>query len=159
MCQPGSRPLGLKGDDDTNLLVAQLASSKFDIEQIITRVNNPENEEVFADLGVRTIAETLSTAWAIDNVIERPALSDWMTEFSRSGDVQEIEITADAVVGRTIAELGSDFPDGCLIALVERNGDKHVPSGAFTLEHGDHITVLGRTAAVTETLSWFHPHD
>jgi NhaP-type Na+/H+ or K+/H+ antiporter len=147
------------GDDDANLLVAQLANSKFDVEQIITRVNDPDNEEVFADLGVRTISETLSTAWAIDNVIERPALSNWMTELGRSGDVQEIEITADEVVGRTIAELGSDLPDGSLIALVGRNGDNQVPSGEFTLEHGDHITVLGRKEAVSEALSWFHPHD
>lgn len=147
------------GDDDVNLLVAQLASSKFDVEQIITRVNDPNNEEIFADLGVRTISETLSTAWAIDNVIERPALSDWMTELGRSGDVQEIEITANEVVGQTIDELDNDLPDGCLIALVGRNGDNHVPSGEFTLNHGDHITVLGRQEAVREALSQFHPHD
>jgi NhaP-type Na+/H+ or K+/H+ antiporter len=147
------------GDDDANLLVAQLASSKFDVEQIITRVNDPDNEEVFDDLGVRTISETLSTAWAIDNVIERPALSNWMTELGRSGDVQEIEITADDVVGQTISELGSELPDGSLIALVGRNGDNQVPSGEFTLEHGDHITVLGRKEAVSEALSRFHPHD
>jgi NhaP-type Na+/H+ or K+/H+ antiporter len=147
------------GDDDANLLVAQLASSKFDVEQIITRVNDPDNEEVFADLGVRTISETLSTAWAIDNVIERPALSNWMTELGRSGDVQEIEITADDVVGRTISELGSELPDGSLIALVGRNGNNQVPSGEFTLEHGDHITVLGRKEAVDEALTRFHPHD
>jgi NhaP-type Na+/H+ or K+/H+ antiporter len=147
------------GDDDVNLLVAQLASSKFDIEQIITRVNDPDNEEVFTDLGVRTISETLSTAWAIDNVIERPALSNWMTELGRSGDVQEIEITADDVVGRTIEDLSNDLPDGSLIALVGRNGDNHVPSGDFTLDQGDHITVLGRKEAVSEALSRFHPHD
>jgi Trk K+ transport system NAD-binding subunit len=147
------------GNDDANLLVAQLARSKFNVEQIITRVNDPDNEEVFADLGVRTIAETLSTAWGIDNVIERPALSEWMTELRQSGDVQEIEITADEVVGRTIDALDSDLPDGCLIALVGRNGHNQVPSGDFTLEYGDHITVLGRKEAVNEALAWFHPHD
>lgn len=145
------------GDDDVNLLVAQLTSSKFDVEQIITRVNDPNNREVFDDLDVRTISGTLSTAWAIDNVIERPALSDWMTELGRSGDVQEVEITAEEVIGRTIEDLNSDLPDGCLIALVGRNGNNQVPSGEFTLEYGDHITVLGRKEAVNEALSWFHP--
>jgi NhaP-type Na+/H+ or K+/H+ antiporter len=69
------------GDDDANLLVSQLASTRFDIGQVISRVNDPENEDVFTDIGVRTIPETVSTAWAIDNIIERPAISNWMTEF------------------------------------------------------------------------------
>ncbi len=147
------------GDDDSNLLVAQLATSRFGVEQVITRVNDPENEDVFADIGVRTISETLSTAWAIDNVIERPALTDWMTELGRTGDVQEFEVTAEEVVGRTINDIGSNLPDGCLIALVGRNGDNQVPEGDFALEHGDHVTVLGRKEAVREALSRFHPHD
>lgn len=147
------------GDDDVNLLVTQLASSKFDVEQIITRVNDPDNEELFEDLDVRTISETISTAWAIDNIIERPALSDWMTELGQSGDVQEIEITTDEVAGLTIDELSSNLPDGCLIALVGRNGDNHVPSGEFMLEQGDHITVLGRKTAVSDALARLHPHD
>lgn len=147
------------GDDDANLLVAQLATTRFGVEQVITRVNDPENEDVFEDLGARTISETLSTAWAIDNVIERPALSDWMTELGRTGDVQEFEVTADDIVGRTIDDIGSDLPDGCLIALIGRNGENQVPEGDFTLEHGDHVTVLGRKNDVREALSRFHPHD
>jgi Trk K+ transport system NAD-binding subunit len=145
------------GDDDTNLLVAQLVSSKFDIEQIITRVNDPDNEEVFADLGVRTISETLSTAWAIDNVIERPALAKWMTELGRSGDVQEIEITADELVGKSIHDLDQVLPERVLIALVGRDGETQIPSPDFTLQHGDHITFLGRTEAVREAIEQCHP--
>ncbi|HET7323472.1 MAG TPA: cation:proton antiporter [Halococcus sp.] len=147
------------GDDDSNLLVAQLATTRFGVEQVITRLNDPENEDVFADIGVRTISETLSTAWAIDNAIERPAISDWMTELGRTGDVQEFEVTAEGIVGRTIDDIGSDLPDGCLIALVSRNGDNQVPEGNFTLEHGDSVTVLGRKNDVREALSRFHPHD
>jgi Trk K+ transport system NAD-binding subunit len=145
------------GDDDTNLLVAQLVSSKFDVEQIITRVNDPDNEEVFADLGVRTISETLSTAWAIDNVIERPALSEWMTELDRSGDVQEIEVTADELVGRSIRDLDRVLPDEVLIALAGRDGEAQMPSPDFTLQHGDYITFLGHTEAVREAIERCHP--
>jgi NhaP-type Na+/H+ or K+/H+ antiporter len=145
------------GSDDTNLLTAQLATTRFGVEQVITRLNDPENEDVFEDINVRTISETLSTAWAIDNVIERPALSDWMVEFGQTGDVQEFEITAEDIAGRTIENIGSDLPDGCLIALVGRDGDNQVPDGDFTLEYGDRVTVLGRKTDVREALSRFHP--
>ncbi|WP_232686646.1 cation:proton antiporter [Halobacterium zhouii] len=147
------------GDDDANLLVAQLADSKFDVETIIARANNPDNVDAFEDLGVRTVSSSLATAWGIDNIIERPALANWMTEIGRAGDVQEVEVTADALVGKTIDELDEEIPNGCIIALVGRDGDNQVPSGDFTLQRGDHLTFLGRKDAVREALEWCHPHD
>ncbi|ODR79331.1 potassium transporter [Haladaptatus sp. W1] len=145
------------GDDDVNLLVAQLAESKFDVETIIARANNPDNVDAFEDLGVRTISSSLATAWAIDNVIERPALSNWMTELGRSGDVQEIEVTEPSMVGKTIEELDSELPNGVLIALVGRDGETQVPSEDFTLQNGDHVTFLGRKSAVRSAISLCHP--
>jgi NhaP-type Na+/H+ or K+/H+ antiporter len=145
------------GDDDANLLVAQLAESKFDVETIIARANNPDNVDAFEDLGVRTISSSLATAWAIDNVIERPALSNWMTELGRSGDVQEIEITEPSLVGKTIHELDAELPNGVLIALVGRDGNSQVPSRDFTLQSGDHVTFLGRKSAVRDAISLCHP--
>ncbi|EMA55756.1 cation:proton antiporter domain-containing protein [Halococcus salifodinae] len=147
------------GDDDVNLLVAQFGGTTFGIEDVIARVNQPENADAFEDLGVRTISSSLATAWAIDNAIERPALSNWMTELDRSGDVQEIEITAEDVVGRSVAELGTDLPDGSLIALVGRDGDSRVPDREVTVEHGDHVTVIGHTAAVQTAIDRLHPHE
>jgi NhaP-type Na+/H+ or K+/H+ antiporter len=147
------------GNDDANLLVAQLARSRFDVEQVITRVNNPDNVDAFEELGVQPISASQATAWALDNAIERPALSAWMTELGRTGDVQEIEVTAEELVGRTIAEIDEELPNGCLIALVSRDGENEVPSSDVTLESGDHLTFLGRTEAVREAIRWAHPHD
>jgi NhaP-type Na+/H+ or K+/H+ antiporter len=147
------------GDDDVNLLIAQLARSRFGVEKVITRVNNPDNVDAFEELGVQPISASQATAWALDNAIERPALSTWMTELGRSGDVQEIEVTAEELVGRTIAELDEDLPNGCLIALVSRDGENEVPSPDVELQLGDHLTFLGRRDAVREAIDWCHPHD
>ncbi|MEF8937502.1 MAG: NAD-binding protein, partial [Halovenus sp.] len=147
------------GDDDTNLLVAQLAKSKFDVEKIITRVNEPENREAFEELGIETISETDSTAWAIDNLIERPGLSRWMTELGRTGDVQEIEVTDESLVDKTINEINDQLPSGCMIALVTRNKENTVPDPDLQVEYGDHLTVLGQTQAVKDAIKQLHPHD
>jgi NhaP-type Na+/H+ or K+/H+ antiporter len=147
------------GDDDANLLVAQLTDSKFDVETIIARANNPDNVDAFEDLGVRTVSSSMATAWGIDNIIERPALANWMTEIGRSGDVQEVEVTSEELVGLTIDELDSDLPNGVIIALVGRDGDNHVPDGDFTLQEGDHLTFLGRKDAVRDALEWCHPES
>ncbi|MFB6171422.1 MAG: cation:proton antiporter [Haloarculaceae archaeon] len=145
------------GDDDVNLLVAQLASSKFDVEQILARVNNPGNVEAFEDLGVRAISSALATAQSLDNLIERPALANWMGEIGRSGDVQEIEVTSAELIGRTIREVGPDLPSGCLIALVSRDDESFVPAADYTLSEGDNITLIGQREAVREAMAFCHP--
>jgi NhaP-type Na+/H+ or K+/H+ antiporter len=138
------------GDDDANLLVSQLADSKFDIEKVIARVNNPDNVEAFEDLGVSSIDSGMATAWAIDNQIERPALASWMTGVGQSGDVQEVDVTSDQVAGKEIRELGPMLPDACLVALVSRNGETVVPTADFVVERGDKLTLLGRRDSVRE---------
>ncbi|WP_255150980.1 cation:proton antiporter domain-containing protein [Halorarius halobius] len=147
------------GDDDVNLLVAQLASSKFDVETILARANNPDNVEAFEDLGVRTISSALATAQAIDNAIERPALADWMSKVGEAGDVQEIEVTSEELVGRTVREVGPELPGGCLIAVVARDGETKVPEADFTFEYGDRITVIGQHDSVREAMDFCHPGE
>jgi Trk K+ transport system NAD-binding subunit len=145
------------GDDDSNLLVAQLVNSNFDVETVIARVNTPGNASAFEELGVRAIAADQSIAQSMDNAIERPALSEWMTELGRSGDVQEIEVTADRLVGKTIGELDGDLPDGVLIALVSREGDSQIPESDWRVDRGDHLTFVGRREAVREAIEQCHP--
>jgi NhaP-type Na+/H+ or K+/H+ antiporter len=145
------------GDDDANLLVAQLAKSKFDVETVLARANNPDNVEAFEDLGVRTISSAFATAQALDNAIERPALTRWFSEIGESGDVQEVEVTNEDLVGRTVREVGPKLPDGCLIALVARNGDTRVPDADFTLQESDHITLIGSREAVRTAMKFCRP--
>lgn len=145
------------GDDDSNLLVAQLVNSKYDVETVIARVNRPRNVEGFEELGVRAISANESIAQAMDNAVERPALSEWMTELGRDGDVQEIEVTADRLVGTRIEELDTELPDGVIIALVSRDGDSQIPDPDLQLEHGDHLTFVGRHDAVHDAIGQCHP--
>jgi len=140
------------GDDDANLLVSQLASSKFGVDRVIARANNPDNVEAFEDLGVRTISSAMATAWAIDNQIERPAIAHWMTDIGRSGDVQEVEVKNPDLIGKPIREVGPMLPEACLVALVSGEGHENaeVPTAEYVLEEGDMVTLLGRRESVRE---------
>lgn len=146
-------------DDNENLLAAQHGRSEFGIEKVIARVNQPENLDAFEALDVRAIDASLATAWTIDNEIERPALSRWMNEIGEGHDVQEIEVTSDRLVGKTIGEIDSKIPDGCIVVEIGRGEDAHIPDPNDVLEYDDHITLLGREEAVDEAIRTFHPHD
>lgn len=63
------------------------------------------------------------------------------------------------MIGRSVDDLGSELPDGSLIALVGRDGDTGIPDGEFRFEHGDHVTILGRKEAVRTALERLHPHE
>jgi len=143
------------GGDDANLLVAQLAHSTFEVEPVFARVKDPRNTDAFEHLDVRALSPTLATIWAIDNLIERPALLNWTVELGRSGDVREVDVTAEAVVGREIAAVRSELPSECLVALVSREGESRFPDDDFELGRGDTVTLLGRSEAVEEALSVF----
>ncbi len=141
------------GDDDANLLVAQLAKSKFDVESVYARANKADNVDAFEDLGVRTISSSMAAAWAIDNQIERPALADWMNDIDRVGDVQEVEVTSTDLSGKSIADVGPMLPEGCLIVLHDRDGEVRVPSASDTIEVGDRLTLLGSHEGVAEGMA------
>ncbi|RQH02677.1 cation:proton antiporter domain-containing protein [Natrarchaeobius oligotrophus] len=147
-------------DDDVNLLVCQLAKTTYDVESVASRVNQPDNVDAFESLGVHAIDLSMATAWSLENVLERPSLSAWMNELGRTGDVQEIEVTATDLVGKTIADLNAEIPDGVIVGLLtHRNGATEVPTGDHELREGDRVTFLGQTDAVDRAVKRFHPHD
>jgi len=104
------------GDDDINLLACQLAITKFDIEAVYSRVNEPDNVDAFDSIGVKAIDSPTATAVAIDDEIERPAITHWMSELGDSHDVQEVEVTAENLAGKTIRDLNAQIPDGTFVA-------------------------------------------
>nr|WP_282594376.1 cation:proton antiporter [Halorientalis brevis] len=140
--------------DDVNLLVGQLARNTFDVGTVVARVNEPANVDAFEDLDIEPISTGMSVAWSMDNVIERPAIARWMTELDRTGDVQEVEVTAAATAGTTVSELADELPDDCYIALISREDDNRIPHADETIERGDHLTFIGRKPAVREAISY-----
>jgi len=135
-------------DDDVNLLIGQLAKNTFGVDTVVARVNDPDNVEAFENLDVEAISSGMSIAWSMDNVIERPGIARWMTEMDREGDVQEVEVTTDRVAGKSVSELQAELPEDCHLALITRSEENRLPEPEETIERGDHLTFIGRKAAV-----------
>ena len=140
-------------DDDLNLLVSQLANT-YDVETVVARVNEPGNVAAFDDLDAEAISTSSSIAWSMDNVIERPGISQWMRELDRDGDVQEVEVSNPDHAGKTVAELGDALPEGCHLALISRDGTNRLPHPDDRIEPGDHLTFIGRLEAVRDAIEY-----
>jgi NhaP-type Na+/H+ or K+/H+ antiporter len=157
--EDAKRLIAVTRDDDINLLTCQLAITKFDIESVYSRVNQPDNTDAFDSIGVTAIDSPTATAVAIDDEIERPAITHWMNELGDGHDVQEIEVTTEDLVGETIETLSDEIPDGCIIAVIARDGETRVPSADDVFEGGDRVTFIGNSDAVDQAVSRFHPHE
>jgi len=141
-------------DDDVNLLVGQLARNTYDVETVVARVNEPSNLDAFEDIDIEAISTSMSVAWSMDNVIERPGISQWMRELDQDGDVQEIEVTSKAHAGKTVSELTDEIPDGCHLALISRDEVNRLPEPDEQVEMGDHLTFIGRGEAVRDAIAY-----
>ncbi len=142
-------------DDDANLVVAQMAKSKHGVENIISRVNDPVNEQAFRDMGVELVSSPSAVADAIDNTIERPALWNQITEFKDQVDIQEITLNTREVNGLELEDFERELPEGCAVTLVTRNSRTVTPERDLKLRKNDRLTVTGRKEAVEEVLSMY----
>lgn len=140
------------GDDDSNLLAAQLIRSRFDPESVIAKVNQPENEEPFAELGINTVSRPDAVGKMFDSHIESPALTRWMETVGEHGDVQEVAVENPALIGSTMRELDEHLPEQVLMIMVGEEADAHLPDREETLEEGDHVTLIGDRDGVHEAM-------
>lgn len=81
-------------DDNLNITVAQIAKEFFGVERIITRVSDPQREDVFEHFGLNTVCPTKIAAESIysalvDEVQDRLVSFDTCTV---SASVQEIQV-------------------------------------------------------------------
>lgn len=141
------------GDDDSNLLAAQLVRSEFSPDSVIARVNRPGNEDPFEELGIRTVSQTSATAKMLDSHIESPAMTQWMQTIGHEGDVQEIAVQNPDLAGSTVRALDAQLPEQVLLVMVGCEGEAHLPDREEVVDIGDHVTVIGSRDAVKEAMS------
>lgn len=135
--------------DNTNLLVCQVAKAKFGFteEKLVARVNNPENLQAFMDLGIRSISPITATALLLDGMVGHPDLFT-MCEVSEEGDIMEVEVSNKRVIGKAIKDIA--LPGDSLLVMVRRKGKSLIAHGETRLQDGDEVTIIGKTGAVRE---------
>ena len=138
--------LAVTGDDEDNLVICQVAKRRFNVPRAIARINNPKNEEIFRLLGIdATVSSTDVILSVIEQEIPQYALVPLLR--LRHADVEIVEAVLgpdNAAVGKALRDL--NLPPESIIALIIRQGRPIFPTGSTTLEAGDEILALTRSA-------------
>jgi len=139
--------IAVTGEDEDNLVVAQMAKQKFNVAKTIARVNNPKNEHLFKMLGIDV---TVSQTNYILNLIEQsiPNMS-FVHLLNLSHDdlaIVDAKVGANSrVANKAMSEV--DVPADCIIAAVIRGPELIIPKPDTVLKAGDDVIAIAHRAS------------
>ena len=130
------------GDDEDNLVICQVAKTRFHADRTIARINNPKNAEIFQRLG---IDDTVSATDVVLSVIEQEIPSQHLVPLLRlrHADVEVVEAIIQersAVVGRRLRDIR--LPDPSIIAVIIRDGTAIFPQPDTPVVAGDELVAF-----------------
>jgi trk system potassium uptake protein TrkA len=130
------------GDDEDNLIICQLAKERFKIRRTVGRVNNPDNEHTFAELGIDVPVD--STKIIAKIIEEEVSFSDFVNLMSfKRGKLAIVRVDLpddSAVINKEVKDIQLP-PDAVLVSIV-RQEEVIVPKGDTVLKAGDDLIAI-----------------
>lgn len=130
------------GDDEDNLVICQLAKEKFNVHRTVGRVNNPDNEHTFSELGVDVPVD--STKIIAKIIEEEVSFSDFVNLMSfKRGKlaIVRVDLPEDSpVINKSILEIS--WPENSVLVSILRGEEVIIPRGNTILKSGDDIIAL-----------------
>ncbi len=143
------------GDDEDNLIVCQLAKELFKVNRAVGRVNNPENEHTFSELGVDV---PIDSTKIISKIIEEEvSFSDFVNLMSfKRGKlaIVRLDLPKDSpVINKQVQDI--KLPADSVLVSIVRGEEVIVPKGETVLRAGDDIiaiTLIGNEPQILDLL-------
>jgi trk system potassium uptake protein TrkA len=130
------------GDDEDNLIVCQLAKERFNIQRTVGRVNNPDNEHTFSELGIDVPVD--STKIIAKIIEEEVSFSDFVNLMSfKRGKlaIVRVDLPKDSpVINKKIKDIV--LPQDSVLVSILRGEEVIVPKGDTILKSGDDVVAL-----------------
>jgi trk system potassium uptake protein TrkA len=142
IARPPDIVLALTGDDEDNLIIAQLAKEKYGVGKVIARVNDPRNQAHFDLLGLSpTVCATSSIMALVEHEVPEHELIHLLELRKENLEIVEVQIDRDSkAAGKRIERL--ELPDGARLISVMRNGLAEIAVGSTLLEAGDQVLAI-----------------
>ena len=129
------------GNDEANLLSCILVK-KYEVPNIIARVSNPDHEEAFMEVGIdNVINPERAASGVLERLITRPNVADLLTLGEGDGEILEMTVTNDKIVGKQIKDI-SPTKDYIIIATYNKDGSLIIPQPENILARGEKISIL-----------------
>lgn len=132
--------IAVTDEDDDNLASCQIAKQKFNVAQVIAKINNPRNEHIFAKLGIEHTVDVVALVLEhIKAQIPTFPLARLLSLKDKGLEIVLIRIAEGSLAaGKSVKSLS--LPLGSVVSLVIRQGQEcQVPAPDTILETGDQL--------------------
>ena len=145
----------LTHEDNTNMLISQLAI-KLGVPNIIVRVNDPGNKEVFSDMeGVKAISPTLVVVTYLKNAITGGGGRKKRSVLSlATGKVEVLEFNVPEKLDQKRTD-DLDLPKGTILPLIIRHGEPILCDEPRILKVGDDAVIIAKTDDIEGVIKVF----
>lgn len=141
------------GSDEDNLIICQLAKEKFNVRRTLARVNNPDNERTFSELGVDVPVD--STKIIAKIIEEEVSFSDFVNLMSfKRGKlaIVRVDLPEDSpVINKELKDI--DLPANSVLVSIVRGEEVIVPKGNTAFQSGDDIIALTMVGNESQVLN------
>lgn len=141
------------GDDEDNLIVCQLGKERFGVRRTVGRVNNPQNERTFSELGVDVPVDATNIIAKI--IEEEVSFSDFVNLMSfKRGKlaVVRVDLPADSpVINKEVKDV--QLPADSVLVSIVRGEEVVVPKGNTVFKPQDDIIAITMVGNETQLLN------
>ena len=142
IARPPELVLAVTGDDEDNIVIAQIAQDGYRVPKAIARVNDPRNQAHFDLLGVtQTVCATSGLLGLVEHEVPEHGMVR-LLELRREGlEVVEVQVPADApAAGKRVAALA--LPEDARLVSVTRNGIAELIGDGTVIRPGDQVVAV-----------------
>jgi trk system potassium uptake protein TrkA len=130
------------GDDEDNLIICQLAKEEFNVQRTVGRVNDPDNEHTFAQLGIDVpIDSTKIIAKIIEEEVSFADFVNLMSFKRGKMAIVRVDLPEDSpVINKQIQDIR--WPEDSVLVSILRGEEVIVPKGDTVFKSGDDVIAL-----------------
>ena len=140
--RPPDIVVAVTGDDEDNMIIAQLAREKYGVGKVIARVNDPRNQVHFDLLGISpTVCPTQRIMALIEHEVPEHELVHLLELRRENLEIIEVEVDPKCpCIGKSVEVLG--LPTGSRLISLVRDGKAELVDGGTVLHAGDQVIAI-----------------
>jgi trk/ktr system potassium uptake protein len=140
--RPPDLVLAVTGDDEDNLVIAQISKEGYGVPKAIARVNDPRNQQHFDLLGItQTVCATSGLLGLVEHEVPEHGLVKLLELRQEGLEVVEVQVTAGSpAAGKRVSGLA--VPEGASVVALTRTGVAEIARGDTVVRPGDQVIAI-----------------